>query len=86
MSDYGEPMFYQDIDSDLSLVKARLLDSLLTLPKTCFMRRAPAIVSEKVFETGEMLHKATYRYIPFRPLTQDVEMIGFGLKEEEEDE
>ena len=70
---------YVDIDTDLDAVKARLLDSLLALPETCFFRSTPIIITEKQFDTDEVLHKAFYRYVPVA-LKDFTESVAFGVK------
>jgi hypothetical protein len=60
----NEPVYYRDVDVDLSALRERLLQSLLGLSEQGFFRRAPRVVTEKDFESNQVLHTATYRYMP----------------------
>ena len=81
MSEYGRPMVYEDIDTDMSAVRERLLESLLSLPPTCFFRTTPVIYTEELFASDEVIHKAYYRYSELK--TEYPNILGF---EEDEDE
>ena len=73
MSEFGMPMLYHDQDEDLSLLRERLLDSILNLPETCFFRVMPKITSEVLFESnGAVVHRAGYRCSEIKGMLDEV--------------
>jgi hypothetical protein len=77
-----DPIYYSDTGTDLAEIRDKLLDSLLELPLTGFLRSAPRIITERQFETDEILHKAYYRFIPL-PIKQFEDTGLYGLKTNE---
>ena len=72
MSEYGTPMMYEDADTDLAALRDRLLESLLTLPPTCFFRLTPKIRTEHQWDQDEVLHTVFYRYSEIKGTSEKV--------------